>query len=961
MSCVDRTRPAGGFYPCSMAREPERLTRAQLTELAEASSDVTFRGSLEGSTTWISPTVTELMGWTPEEVVGQPFLALVHPDDAALIPQARARADEGELARFRVRLRRSDGSYRWIDVLLRTSFDQHGLPCWRYGSWRDAEREVVQEQRLEAAADRGRRILDGMLDPWVVLSPVHDAQGHVVDLVFTEANARACEYNQVTYDELVGARLLELLPAHRGSDLYAGYLHTLETGEPLVLDDYVYPREIYGGADRRYDIRVTRIDEGLSFTWRDVTSRSEERVRLARSEARFAAALRSEIDPHVIFEAVRGSREEILDLRYSEVNPAAASYLGSTVDQLRGSCLSAVGTPAFSEALTSLSAVINSGVPLVLNSWVVDSIHGPQRVLDVRAVRVGDGVSVIWRDITDEHIAHQRIAEAEELLDASFAAELDGHVLLQAVRNPDGEILDFRVLRSNSVGAAYLGHSVPDTIGLTIREFAPADAAERAIRQYATVVETGEPWVARKTADMPDAEGHRLDVHVVKSLDGVGVTFRDVTDQVLAGDALAAAEELLRVNMDAVIDPLVLLQAVRNPDTGDVVDFVYLEVNEAACAYLSTPRENLIGRGILEMAPGQVDVGLFALYVSAIDRGAPTVVDDVLYDNEIINQARYYDIRARGVSGDRLSVTWRDVTERHEFVARIAESEKQFRLLSTNATEMVGLWRDGKCLWLSPSTLALLGIDQGQALGLDARLLVHEEDRERFDEANSAAAAGRPQVVRLRLLLPDGSMHWVEIHAGPYVDEDGQGGYVLTSSRMIDDLMAAEHELEQRARFDVLTGLMNRSEVLRTVARMSTQRLRTGELTALLFCDIDGFKEINDEHGHAAGDEVLRTLGERLACTIRADDYAARMGGDELLVVLTGLHDLDEAVGIAEKIRVAASEPIGLEHGVRITPTLSIGVTLARPGESTDRLIERADNAMYDAKRGGRNRVASIA
>lgn len=811
-----------------MAGQPERLTREQLRELAEASSDATFRGSLEGAITWISPSVTELIGWRPDDVIGQPFLSLVHPDDAAPIPRARAMADEGEPVRFRVRLRRSDGSHRWIDVLLRTSFDEHGLPRWRYGSWRDAEPEATQEQRLAAVADRGRRILDGMLDPWVVLSPVHDAQGHVVDLVFTEANARACEYNQVTYDELVGARLLELLPAHRGSDLYAGYLHTLETGEPLVLDDYVYPREIFGGADRRYDIRVVRIEDGLSFTWRDVTSRFEERVRLARSEARFAAALRSEIDPHVIFEAVRGSGEEILDLRYSEVNPAAASYLGSTVDHLQGSCLSTVRTPAFSEALTSLGAVIDSGVPLVLNSWVVDSIHGPQRILDLRAVKVGDGVSVIWRDITDEHMAHQRLADTEELLDASFAAELDGHVLLQAVRDRDGEILDFRVLRCNGVGAAYLGRSAPDTIGLMIREFAPAEAAERAIRQYATVVETGSPWVARKAADMPGAEGHWLDVHVVKSLDGVGVTFRDVTESVLAQQELA-------------------------------------------------------------------------------------------------------------------------------------ESEERFRLLSMNATEMIVLIRDHCVVWASPSAADFAHVDLDHLVGTDIRLSILPEDLEAFEAAYASASTGEELVARVRIRAADGAVHWIETHAGPYRGQDASHSGVLASARVVDDVVSMEQELEHRARFDFLTGLMNRSEVLRVVSRISTQHPRTGDLTAVLFCDVDHFKDINDTYGHAAGDHVLRTLGERLAGVIRADDYAARIGGDELLVVLAGVHDLDEATGIARKVRAAVADAINLSPDRQVHVSLSVGVALLRPGESTDLLLERADAAMYEAKRTGRDRIVAVA
>jgi diguanylate cyclase (GGDEF)-like protein len=124
----------------------------------------------------------------------------------------------------------------------------------------------------------------------------------------------------------------------------------------------------------------------------------------------------------------------------------------------------------------------------------------------------------------------------------------------------------------------------------------------------------------------------------------------------------------------------------------------------------------------------------------------------------------------------------------------------------------------------------------------------------------------------------------------------------------------------------------------------------------VLFCDIDRFKDINDERGHAAGDEVLRVVGERISSAIRRDDVAARIGGDELLVILSGVHDLDEAMSVAETIRRAVAEPILLADG-RVTTSMSIGATIAGVDEIADDLIARADEAMYEAKRSGRDRV----
>lgn len=154
---------------------------------------------------------------------------------------------------------------------------------------------------------------------------------------------------------------------------------------------------------------------------------------------------------------------------------------------------------------------------------------------------------------------------------------------------------------------------------------------------------------------------------------------------------------------------------------------------------------------------------------------------------------------------------------------------------------------------------------------------------------------------------------------------------------------------------------MNRSEAVTSVAKLAQPHPRTGTSTALLFCDIDEFKDINDAFGHAVGDEVLRCLADRISNSIRADDFAARVGGDELLIALVGVHDLNEAVEIAEKVRAAAAGPIDINGKTQISTSLSIGVTLARPNESIDALIERADNALYEAKGAGRNRVTPIA
>lgn len=177
-------------------------------------------------------------------------------------------------------------------------------------------------------------------------------------------------------------------------------------------------------------------------------------------------------------------------------------------------------------------------------------------------------------------------------------------------------------------------------------------------------------------------------------------------------------------------------------------------------------------------------------------------------------------------------------------------------------------------------------------------------------------------------------------------------------NRAMGELTEAHKKLERLARFDPLTGLVNRAEALTRLQSALDCSRSPGEHLGVLFCDVDRFKAVNDTYGHASGDIVLATLADRVCESVRHGDTVGRTGGDELLVLLPGLHNVDEAARIAEKIRARAAEPIH-HSGASFSVTLSIGATLAMPGESVVDTSSRADAAMYQAKRQGGNAVAS--
>jgi diguanylate cyclase (GGDEF)-like protein len=186
------------------------------------------------------------------------------------------------------------------------------------------------------------------------------------------------------------------------------------------------------------------------------------------------------------------------------------------------------------------------------------------------------------------------------------------------------------------------------------------------------------------------------------------------------------------------------------------------------------------------------------------------------------------------------------------------------------------------------------------------------------------------------------------------------GEEVSLAWRDVSERIALEQALQQRAATDSLTTLLNREEVFTQMERLLAGDRRRGGQLAVLFCDLDHFKEVNDSYGHQAGDAVLQAVATRIRSCLRGSDLAARIGGDELMVVLPGVQGMEDAVTIAEKVRQLASEPVPTPAG-EVGISLSVGVALACPGESLDSLIARADAAMYTAKQQGRDQVVAIA
>jgi two-component system, cell cycle response regulator len=191
---------------------------------------------------------------------------------------------------------------------------------------------------------------------------------------------------------------------------------------------------------------------------------------------------------------------------------------------------------------------------------------------------------------------------------------------------------------------------------------------------------------------------------------------------------------------------------------------------------------------------------------------------------------------------------------------------------------------------------------------------------------------------------------------------DGQrisiGGSVLRLSRLDDQDLTAALALGNAARKDLLTGCFNRAFFDRRLAAEVERTRQNERSTSLVMIDLDHFKQINDQHGHTAGDAVLRSVGRILSAVIRVEDVAARYGGEEFAVIIPGATALGAAL-LAQRARCAIEQAVIDADGATLRVTASFGVATLERGQkgSGHQLLRVADEALYLAKRAGRNRV----
>lgn len=305
---------------------------------------------------------------------------------------------------------------------------------------------------------------------------------------------------------------------------------------------------------------------------------------------------------------------------------------------------------------------------------------------------------------------------------------------------------------------------------------------------------------------------------------------------------------------------------------------------------------------------------------------------------------------------------FRDQGLRRQLEARLKASEERFRELAENIDLVFWIgspdWRNVD--YVSPAYEKIWQRSRASLLdnGMNWFEAVVEEDRQAILATLNEYTDSDWQSISFppyRIRLPDGGMRWISARAFPIRDSAGRIERVAGIAEDISARQQQQKSLEELAHLDALTRLPNRTLLADRMQQAMARSRRTGQMLAICLLDLDGFKPVNDQFGHKAGDDLLIQLAGRLTQAVRADDTVARLGGDEFVLLLGSLNSAPEAEDALYRLLRVIAMPFRLgEQTARVSA--SIGVTLyPNDAGDADSLLRHADHAMYLAKEGGKN------
>jgi len=383
----------------------------------------------------------------------------------------------------------------------------------------------------------------------------------------------------------------------------------------------------------------------------------------------------------------------------------------------------------------------------------------------------------------------------------------------------------------------------------------------------------------------------------------------------------------------------------------------YIFCNRAFENFIGVTRSRIIGNTVYDIAPAELASTYEKADLELIAQGGKQSYEaDVRYADGTHHEVIFFKSVFYNTEGktDGISGVMLDITERKRLEEDLREGETLFRTLTDNALVGIDIIQDNQFSYVNPAFAKVFGYSQSELIGASPSVLVHPDDRELVAEQMRRRTSGElPNMhYEFRGKHKNGDTRYIEVFSVK-VSLNGRPA-IMANLLDITERKQAEERIDRLAHFDQLTGLPNRNLLNDHFKYAISLAQRSGESLAVMFIDLDHFKDINDILGHSIGDQILIEVARRLKAVLRDEDSLSRQGGDEYVVILPR-SDADSAALVASKLIEAITQPCHIEqHELIVTPSIGIAI-YPNDGSNMETLSKNADTAMYRAKQEGRN------
>ena len=555
-----------------------------------------------------------------------------------------------------------------------------------------------------------------------------------------------------------------------------------------------------------------------------------------------------------------------------------------------------------------------------------------------------------FMDITERKQAEQALAKSEERYRNMVQQMEDTY--LETGLNGNFTFVNDAMHRA-------LRYAKEELVGKNYRIIVTEEAAKAMYQDFHTVYRTGKPLkglsyrLVRKDGTIEIAE---LSVSPRRDQEGQIIGFsavgRDITKRIEMEQALKQSEERYRTIMDEMHDDYYEVDLAGN----------YTFVNDAWCRSIGYTADELIGMNYKFTTIKDEMERIYQAFHQIYVTGQPNKFMKIKYTKKDGNTglAELSAFPLRNEKGEIVGFRGisHDVTERVRMEEALKQSEERYRTILAEIEE--GYYEvdlAGNIKFVNRAACRQFGYSQEELIGTNYRAYIPKEDvKGVFRAWNKVYRTGQPlQSYPFTTVRKDGTQIFVENSVSPVRNKEGIVIGFRAVSRDVTQRKQFEQKLADMATHDPLTGLPNRSLLSDRLTMGLALTRRNGSRLSLLMLDLDKFKVINDTMGHAVGDQLLKSVAERLTEVTRKSDTVARVGGDEFVLVLPHITGPDDAAKLAQRILDVFQEPFIFDgHQLKITSSIGIAV-YPDDGKEIEVLLKCADSAMYQAKEQGRD------